>query len=284
MGYIVTCDSDVGRSKKVNQDAIALKHVKIDNNEIVFAVLCDGMGGFEQGELASTSVVMAYMDWFNQRFLESMEQMNEGRICAEWDALMHRMNAVLYEYGLGNSIKLGTTLTTLLLWNNRYYIYNVGDGRVYELASNITQITKDHSWVAREVEEGRMTPEQAKIDKRKNRILRCVGGAPKTSGDFYVGVVPADSLYMLCCDGIRNKVSDEELLYFLHPSCMTEVGAMGNNIKYIFELNKMREENDNMSMIMIKDNDVTVKLTEQSEGTQVLFEKVMVGTNKYIKV
>lgn len=283
MGFIVTCDSDVGRVKKVNQDAVTLKHIRLCNNELVFAVLCDGMGGFEQGELASTSVVKAYLDWFDNRFLSRLDQMDEGHICGEWDSLMHRMNAVLYEYGLSNGIKLGTTLTVLLLWNSRYYIYNVGDGRVYELATCITQITRDHSWVAREVEEGRMTPEQAKVDKRKNRILRCVGGASKTSGDFYAGLVKPDSLYMLCCDGIRNKVSDEELLYFLHPSCMTEVGAMENNIRYIFELNKMREENDNMSMIMIKENDVTFKLTDPNEKIEILFEKVISGTDKYIK-
>lgn len=283
MGYIVTCNSDVGRVKKVNQDAVALKHVRLEGNDIVFAILCDGMGGFEQGELASTSVVMAYVNWFENSFLNQIDKMHEGLICAEWDSLMNKMNGVLYEYGINQGIKLGTTLTTLLLWNNRYYIYNVGDGRVYELTDRIVQLTKDHSWVAREVEEGRMTPEQAKVDKRKNRILRCVGGAPKTNGDFYVGKVQSNIVYMMCCDGVRNRVSDEELLYFFHPSCMTESGTMGNNIKYIFELNKLREENDNMSVIMIKENDITVKLTENNAKIETLYERVLVGTNKFIR-
>lgn len=284
MAYLVTCGSDVGRVKNINQDAIALKQIRVNGNEIIFAILCDGMGGFQQGELASTSVVMAYMDWFNNTFLTHMDEMNEGRICADWDKLMNKMNVILYEYGLNNAIKLGTTLTTLLIWNDKYYIYNVGDGRVYELTNNIMQITKDHSWVAREVEEGRMTAEQARMDKRKNRILRCVGGAPKTTGDFFVGSIPSGIVYMMCCDGVRNRVSDEELLYFFHPSCMTTQKSIDNNIKYIFELNKMRKESDNMSVIVIRQNDTTVKLSGNIDYIETIYEKMIVGTNKYICV
>ena len=284
VGYIVCCNSDIGIEKKVNQDAIAFKQIKTLEGEVVFAILCDGMGGFSQGEIASTTVVMAYLDWFENIFLKNIGQMNKDRICVDWELLMQKLNNVLFEYANSNGIKIGTTLTILLLWNNERYIYNVGDGRVYELTNQIVQITKDHSWVAGEVEEGRMTPEQANFDSRKNRILKCIGGAAKTSGDFFAGKVVPESVYLMCCDGVRNKVFDEELHYFFHPTCMNDSQSMENNIKYIFELNKLREEKDNMSMIVIKDNDITMNISSDDFGRGVIKENIIVGTDRYIKI
>lgn len=285
MKYIIACDSDVGRKKDINQDAVYSVNIYKGGQEIVFSILCDGMGGFEQGEVASTSVVVAYKRWFKDSFINRLEEnLTEEDIFSEWDMLMMKLNKNIHEYGLSNGIKLGTTATIFMIYNGKYYIMNIGDTRAYKMGKEVVRLTKDHSWVQREVEEGRMTLEEARLDKRKNRLLKSIGGASKTSADFYSGVIESDVVYMMCCDGIRNKVNDDELLYFFHPHCMTNVEVMENNMKFIFELNKKREENDNMTVVLIKENENTVSLDEIQEDGEILFEKVIVGSYNFIDI
>ena len=250
--YKAECDSDVGLRRKVNQDAVYMQHMTIAGEEAVFCVLCDGMGGFKDGELASASVVHAYTDWFRKRFIKHLQHIDEEAIINDWNDIAVKINNIIYKYGIKKAIRIGTTAVVMLLWRDRYCILNVGDSRVYELKENIIQLTKDHTWVQREFEEGHMTKEQARTHKKKNILLRCIGGTPCVSPDFFIGNVQCGAVYMLCSDGIRNKVSDDELYYFFHPTCMDSRGAILNNINYIFELNKLRSETDNMTVAVIK--------------------------------
>ncbi len=282
MRYIAACDTDVGKVKKENQDALAIRHALLPDGEAVLAILCDGMGGFEHGELASASLVMAYVRWFEEIFLKEYSKFLAEDICDMWEKILVNMNKRIYEYGKSNSIKIGSTLSLLLIWNGKYYIMNVGDCRVYEFAANPVQITKDHSLVAREIEEGRLTPEQARVDSRRNQLLQCVGGQPKTQGDFFTGSICAEAVYMMCCDGVRTKVNDDELYYFFHPMCMNSEDAMNNNIKYIFELNKTRNETDNMSVILIKDTVATMQLGLLNEAPIIHYEKTLLTSTVII--
>ena len=278
MRYTLAGYSDAGKVKKNNQDAIALRQAVIDGQEAVLAVLCDGMGGFEQGEVASSSLVMAYVNWFETKFLNFYVHMDEDTICASWEKILVDMNKRIYDYGVSNSIKIGTTLTIMLIWKDRYHILNVGDCRAYEFADEGIQITKDHSVVAREIEEGRLTKEEARVDSRRDQLLKCVGGMPRTSADFFVGKIKEQAVYMLCCDGVRTKVNDEELFYYFHPTCMTTKEYMDNNIRYVFELNKLRDETDNMSILLVKENNITYKLEEES-GVRIVYSEEFIPSN-----
>lgn len=250
--YKAGCDSDIGIRRKVNQDAVYMHHIAIAGEEAVFCILCDGMGGFKDGELASASVVHAYIGWFKKIFIKHSEQRDEKAVISEWNNIAVKINSDIYKYGVKKGIRIGTTAVVILLWRGRYIILNIGDSRVYEMTDNIMQLTKDHTWVQREFEEGRITKEQARTHKKRNILLHCIGGNPSVALDFFVGNVKHNAVYMLCSDGIRNKVSDDELFYFFHPTCMNSKEAIVNNIKYIFELNKLRNETDNMTVAIIK--------------------------------
>lgn len=273
MRFITTASSDVGIVKKVNQDAISVKTADTSKGKIVFAIICDGMGGFEQGELASASVVHAYSKWFEESFLRNINLMDDMRIKWEWEMLAHRANRVLGEYGELQNIKVGTTLNVVLIYPNHYCVMNIGDCRLYQLDENIVQVTKDHSWVARQVELGKMTKEEARLDARNNRLLQCIGAMGSIEPDFYIGDVKDNDIFMMCCDGVRNKVNDEELFYFLHPSCMVDESVMTNNMLYIFELNKLRNERDNMSMILIRAVETTAVIHDEDNEFESVIEK-----------
>lgn len=282
MRYIVTGSSDIGISKKVNQDAVSVKVADTFYGEVVLAVLCDGMGGYEQGEVASASVIQAFNRWFLDVFLQSMEYMDEMRIFSDMGNIVSNINNRIYQYGLGEGIVIGTTLTALLIFMDKYYIVNVGDSRAYELGESICRITRDHSFVEEEILKGRMTREEARLDKRKNRLTRCIGCTPQVKPDFYSGITRTNAIYMLCSDGVRNKVDDNELFYFLHPSCLTDEDVMENNTRYIYELNKMRYENDNMSIVLVRAVDTGETDILCNSGPVIKREIVQMESDKYI--
>lgn len=284
MKYIVTGSSDIGISKKVNQDAVCVKVAETFYGEVVLAVLCDGMGGYEQGEVASASVIQEFNRWFSDVFLKSMEYMNEVRIFSDMGNIVSNINIRLYQYGQKEGIMIGTTLTALLIFMDRYYIVNVGDSRAYELGESISRLTRDHSFVEEEILKGRMTRDEARYDKRKNRLTRCIGCTPQVKPDFYTGITKANAIYMLCSDGVRNKVDDNELFYFLHPSCLTDEKIMDNNIRYIYELNKMRCENDNMSIVLIRACDTGKTEVLANKKPAIIRNIVHVESRKYLSV
>lgn len=284
MKYTVICDSDIGQSRSVNQDAVAVKHISTDERELVFAILCDGMGGFSEGELASCSVVKAFEEWFMIEFICNAAQYDREKIFDEWNKIIKKINDKLYKYGKLKNTVLGTTVTVMLILNYNYYILNIGDCRIYELSDTIIQLTNDHSVVAREVMEGKITYEEARYDNRRNQLLRSVGVLSEVTPDFFYGKVKSGSVYMMCCDGVRNKVFDDELLYYFHPEIMINEANMKNNMDYIFSLNKLRGENDNMTIVLIKDNERTVTLNDGDEHYKINYENTIMNSNLYICV
>ena len=113
-------------------------------------------------------------------------------------------------------------------------------------------LTNDQTFVAREVAEGRMTPEQAKIDSRRSILLQCVGASPVVEPEFTKGVVTPGAVYMLCSDGFRHEISDDEVLHKIGPSACTDEEKMKYGCIYLTELAKGRKETDNISVALIK--------------------------------
>lgn len=130
-------------------------------------------------------------------------------------------------------------------------IYQRGDTRVYRLDNSITQLTNDQTFVAREIKKGTMTVEQAKNDKRRNMLLQCVGASDTLEPEVYIGTQEKGA-YMLCSDGFRHEITEKEMLESLNPVNLVNKKTMQSNAKYLIELNKQRNEKDNISVILIK--------------------------------
>ena len=123
MEFIATYHTDVGISKKTNQDSLAIRIIKMNEEQIAFAVVCDGMGGLAKGELASKEVTVAFMDWFEKIFLPIAErgEFEEVELVNQWNEIIQSQNQRLGAYGEENNLKLGTTVSTLLLYKGFYY-------------------------------------------------------------------------------------------------------------------------------------------------------------------
>ena len=253
MNYIISASTDKGLVKDTNQDSLFVRTVKTANGRMVLAVLCDGMGGLAKGEVASAAVVSAFTDWMNSH-LPSLSQntIEDSAIRAGWDAIVTEQNAKIQNYGSQVGVSLGTTVTALLLTDRRYYIMNVGDGRVYEITDSIKQITNDQTVVANDVANGVMTQEQAEADPRRNVLLQCVGASETVVPDFFYGDTKQNAVYMLCSDGFRHEIKPHEILNAFQPSQMMSAQAMKAQADGLIELNKQRKEEDNISVITIR--------------------------------
>lgn len=252
MRFIATADTDIGISKDTNQDSVLIKQAIVDGEEVLLAVICDGMGGLSKGELASATVIRAFAKWFDEELPYELENVDLQVIGAKWSLLLKELNAQILEYSRENGIEgVGTTFSGILFIDDQYVIGHVGDTRIYHIGSSMTQLTTDQTFVAREISRGTMTLEQAKTDKRRNLLLQCIGASKVVEPQIICGKTEKGA-YMLCSDGFRHEITEAEIYESLNPINLMNKDAMHNNAKYLIEQNKSREEKDNISVLLIK--------------------------------
>lgn len=146
---------------------------------------------------------------------------------------------------------MGTTFTGILFVGDQYVIAHVGDTRVYQITSDMKQLTTDQTFVAREVSRGTMTLEQALQDKRRNMLLQCVGASNIVEPQVLTGKT-VKGAYMLCSDGFRHEITEREMYESLNPINLMNKKAMHSNAKYLIEQVKSRQEKDNISVVLIR--------------------------------
>lgn len=252
MRFLATADTDIGISKSTNQDSLLIRHAKTEDGEVLLAVVCDGMGGLAKGELASATVIRAFAKWFQDELPRELENVDMYVIGSKWSLLLKDLNAKIIEYSDKHHIDgMGTTFTGILFIGNQYLIGHVGDTRVYHIGSHVTQLTTDQTYVAREVSMGTMTLEQAKVDKNRNLLLQCVGASQKVEPQIICGKTEKGA-YMLCTDGFRHEITEDEMYESLNPINLMNKQSMHNNVKYLIEQVKQRKEKDNISVLLIK--------------------------------
>lgn len=252
MNYKVAYHTDVGIKKKTNQDGLLIKGAETDWGEVLFAVVCDGMGGLSKGELASSQVLRAFAEWFEKELPEMLRTgFSEGILFDAWKSLLNAENQCLADYGSRNGLSLGTTATALLLMGGLYYYIHIGDSRIYELDLNLRQLTPDHTVVAKEIAAGRLTPEQAAVDPRRSVLLQCVGASPMIEPTCQSGVVAQNAAYLLCSDGFRHVITEQEIFAQLNPKIVRDEATMTAGLQRLTETVKVRQETDNITAVLI---------------------------------
>lgn len=253
MKYLLACATDTGIKKSTNQDSVLIKRAISEGKQIVLAVMCDGMGGLKKGEVASASLANAFSKWFEERlpgFLALADA--ESEILRSWNQMILSMNEKIREYGRRGGLQLGTTLTAVLFLEKEYYVVHVGDSRAYEITEQIYQLTKDQTLVQREVDQGKLTVQEAMNDVRRSVLLQCIGVAPEVEPVYAKGDIASDAVYLICCDGFRHVISSQEMKQMLNPKLMTSETVMERTLEQMIELNKKRGEQDNISAIAIR--------------------------------
>ena len=269
MKVLTAAISDVGTRKSVNQDAVMLKVAKTEAGEnLILAVLCDGLGGLSCGEAASAAFVSEMEAWFVNRLpvilsgevgtqdLSGMSVKDDFRkaIRRSWEYLADDMNERIGAYGRRGGFQLGTTALCLIIKDRDFLLMNVGDSRLYKVtdtAEGIRQLTHDHSLVQQQIDRGEITYEEAEQSANKSVLLQCVGASERVYPDFFYGNITRDTSYLLCSDGFWRRLSLEELERGIKPSVCIDEARLSQNLTDMTECVKRRGEEDNISAVLI---------------------------------
>jgi len=236
--------TDVGQVRTGNEDSILCGPLEslLVSERGLFCAVADGMGGHAAGEDASSMAVQVARDVFYGT--PETEHPREALRLAVAQA-----NEAVYEAGAGKTGRdhMGTTLTAAVLFNQRVVVGHVGDSRCYLILEDaITQLSKDHSWVAEEVEAGRMTPEQARVNPRRNIITRALGLRPDVEVDAFEAKLEPGNVVVICSDGLHGLVTEEEIYSYvkrLRPS---------DAVDALIQLANDRGGPDNISVVIAR--------------------------------
>ena len=253
MNFLTAVHTDIGIRKKTNQDSALILEAETDIGRVLLTVICDGMGGLAKGEVASSAVIRAFSQWFKTELPRILTLDDpKSRIFSSWEKIVFACNDAIAAYGKEYSVAMGTTLLAVLFVKNAYYIINIGDSRAYRITDGMYQLTKDQTFVQNEMDMGRMTYEEAMSSPQRNVLLQCVGASAYIQPDFFSGTVADGEVYMLCSDGFRHVITEDELFDNLNPRALTDEAIMKDRALYLTELNKSRMERDNITVVLVK--------------------------------
>ena len=202
--------TDRGVVRKENQDCF--RYELIAKDEILCAVLCDGMGGAQAGSLASAMAADTFMSHASYSLDSSSDASDMQRILVE---AVNYANIKVYDRSFADfsCMGMGCTLVAALINSKRCLIANVGDSRAYLIGKgSIQQISRDHSYVEELLAKGQIKPEQVKNHPQKNIITRAIGVEASVKCDIFDLKLASGSRILLCSDGLSNMLTDKEIL------------------------------------------------------------------------
>lgn len=204
-----TVESDVGLKRAINEDRV---HVSQRQDGHMLALLADGMGGHNAGEIASDMAITLFEQQFLRVDVATLLDVDKKQ--AWLAATVKHINEEVYDYSLRHEqcTGMGTTLIAALIDKQHFIICHIGDSRVYTFTDDgAQQITRDHSYVNVLVDHGEISEEEAEHHPRRNVITKAVGTERKIEPSFYELTVEPSMYILLCSDGLSDKCSIEEM-------------------------------------------------------------------------
>lgn len=200
--------TDEGRVRPTNQDAYICGALAEDT---VFAVVCDGMGGANGGNVASAIAIKVIADRVVDAYRPDMES-NSLRNMLE--TAISAANIEIYDASMADiDLRgMGTTVVAAIVSDGVAHIAHVGDSRAYMITpEEIVQVTKDHSIVQAMVEKGQLTQDEARNHPRKHFITRALGVEETVASDYNEIPFPDDGILLICTDGLTNMVETDDI-------------------------------------------------------------------------
>lgn len=244
--------SNIGRVRQVNEDQSWVGQL---NNGATLAIVADGMGGHQAGDVASQLAVDAFRSMFTMSAEKINLSLQEGKMLIR--QAIANANEAVYAMAAQNDRyhNMGTTIVAALLKQDRAVIGHVGDSRAYKVSEgNITQLTVDHSLVNELVKSGQLSEEEAADHPRRNVLTRAVGTDPQVEIDVQMVEWSPDDVLLLCSDGLTNRISDQQIL-----------AAVTNEE---LEIDAKADHLIQLALDAGGDDNITVVLLQQSASTE----------------
>lgn len=245
-GAELSCQSDIGCQRENNEDSFGYWEPEDDQQfqrKGRLAVVADGMGGYEGGQeasrLAVEAIVTSYRDFEGDGPQEALA------------AALHNAHEQIRQYALAHPHLrgMGTTCTTIAIVHDALYYAHVGDTRLYLIRDGqITQVTRDHSYVGRLVEAGMITREDAEKHPQRNILTAALGTSTDLIMDSPGTPEPLQSgdALVICSDGLWGQVRDPEILEALAGKSVEDAGRV------LIQLARERGGPDNITIEILR--------------------------------
>lgn len=245
--------TDVGQVRDHNEDFIScVDHLGV-------AVLADGMGGLNAGEVASSMtahlLINELVDYLTGKS-EIEFELSEATIDLPRDArvMKHAIekanNAVFHVSQTQPQCRgMGTTVVASLFYDNKVAVGHIGDSRMYRFRDNkLERITRDHSFVQELVDKGVYTQEEARESNKKNVVTRALGVGPTVEAEVHEHKTRTGDIYLMCSDGLTDLVPDSDI-----ETSLKELGAnLSEAAGHLVNVANASGGKDNISIVLAR--------------------------------
>lgn len=216
-----------------NEDSVAVQQVMTCRGRAVIAIVCDGIGGLAQGETASGYVVERFVEYFYRQLVHMIGKGRSSR------AIRNGLSRCFYEtgqelrnYGTSHGLSLGTTMSLIMLWRNRYVILHIGDSRIYRCTKRkIRQMTQDHG-------------------DTRHGLYKCIGSFQTKKPQMLWGRLWSVTGFLICTDGFYRRMSPD--LKVFHPAEIYEEEQIEKRLAANAAYVKKQGEKDNLTAVYIQ--------------------------------
>jgi protein phosphatase len=242
--------SDPGMVRAHNEDAVFVDGAGL-------AILADGMGGYNAGEVASGIAVSVIKEGLLPELISGRDlskvDVNTGLTHA---ALLLQQQIAAANKGIYEAAQnrpecagMGTTVVAAVFHGNRVSIAHIGDSRCYRLRGDrFEQLTRDHSLLQEQIDSGQITADQARFSLNKNLVTRALGIEAIVPADIAEYRVEPNDIYLLCSDGLTDMVDTE----VVHGVVDEQRATLDVAATHLIELANQNGGRDNISVILAR--------------------------------
>jgi protein phosphatase len=251
MHYKFCAKTDTGRARDNNEDSVAF------DEEMQVAVLADGMGGYNAGEVAS-GMATAFIKSELHRWLEEAGSVARSKdVRRAMEICVESANASILHAAHSNSqyTGMGTTLVVGVFREDGLMLGHIGDSRCYRFRAGVLeQITRDHSLLQEQLDAGLVTPEQAQTSNIRNLVTRALGVEESVLLEVNEIPVQVGDVYLMCSDGLSDMVVDSSIAKIL----ATETG-LEHKAQMLIDAANANGGRDNISVLMTEVSEASEK-------------------------
>ena len=244
MMYEFCTQTHPGLLRENNEDAVAF------DAPSGVAVLADGMGGYNAGEVASNMATAFIQTELGRWLLDVGLQANGKEVRRAMDICVHNANLAVFtaanmheEYA-----GMGTTLVVGVFQESRLLLGHIGDSRCYRFRNNaLVQITKDHSLLQEQLDAGLITPAEAAISLNKNLVTRALGIEDDVLLEVHEHAVEVGDVYLMCSDGLSDMVDDAPIARIMETDA-----ELGQKASQLINIANAHGGRDNITVLLVQ--------------------------------
>jgi serine/threonine protein phosphatase PrpC len=251
MNYHFCAKTDPGRARDNNEDSVVF------DEDTDIAILADGMGGYNAGEIASGMATAFIKSELSRWLTEAGHSAKPREVRRAMEICVDNANLSIFNSANSNAhyAGMGTTLVVGAFQDDLLLIGHIGDSRCYRMRAGVLeQITKDHSLLQEQMDAGLITQEQAATSTIKNLVTRALGVEETVLLEVNEYPVEAGDIYLMCSDGLSDMVDDPAIAKIVS----SDVGLDQKAVQLVDEANT-NGGRDNISVLLVEVSEATEK-------------------------